>query len=333
MSDHMVGLTAPEIGGLWSTYISESMSICMSKHMLKYLDEGDIKSIVSDSLNLSESRLKEIRDIFTKEKFPIPTGFTDDDLDLSAPNLFLNYFPLSFVYSMSSLSVDSFAWRVTGMAREDVRMFFSNCLNSSYELFDKAIRLSIHMGTYDRPAFIPYPDHVEFLTQREPFLSKFFESERPLNVLELTEIFFTIERNYFGLILLTGFIQIVKDEEIKKYLIKGKELTKKQIVFLNNILMKEDLPQVSMVNTEISTSTISPFSEKLILNLVTILNSTSLTFLGHALSATARFDLTMEYSKLIIEIMQYGKKGMDLLIDRKWFEEPPHAPNRKKLAE
>jgi len=332
MSNHSVGLTSSEIGGLWSTYISESMSKCLAMHMLHYLEEGDIKNLVADSLNLSQTRMKEIHSIFTKENIPIPKGFSDEDVDLSAPYLFFNIFPLSYVYSMSSLSVANFSWVITGMAREDIRLFFSNCLQTSFKLFDKAIRMSIDKGVYDRPAFIPYPKDIEFLTNRETFLSKWFEPQRPLNVLELTEIFFTIERNYFGYLLLTGFIQIVKDTEIKKYLIKGKELTKKQITFLNKTLMKEDLPQVGMINTEISTSTISPFSERLILNLITILNSTSLTYLGHALSATSRIDLTMEYSKLIAEIGLYGKKGMDLLIEREWFEEPPHAPNRTKLA-
>lgn len=332
MSNHLVGLTSAEISGLWSTYISESMSICLTKHMLKYSEEEEIKTLVADSLTLSQTRMNEIQTIFTKENIPIPKGFSDEDVDLSAPSLFFNLFPLSYVYSMNSLSVANFSWVVTAMARDDIRLFFSNCLHTSFELFDKAIRMSMDKGIYDRPAFIPYPKDIEFLTNREPFLSKWFEPQRPLNVLELTEIFFTIERNYFGYILLTGFIQIVNDAEIKKYLMKGKELVKNQITFLNKILMKDDLPQVSMVNTEISTSTISPFSERLILNLVAILNSTSLTYLGHALAATSRVDLTMEYSKLMAEIMLYGKKGMDMLIEKEWFEEPPHAPNRKKLA-
>jgi hypothetical protein len=151
--------------------------------------------------------------------------------------------------------------------------------------------------------------------------------------MELTGIFFNVERNYFGLLLLTGFIQVVKDKNIKKYLLEGKDLALKQIRFLNSTLMKEDLPEVAMVNTEVSTTTTSPFSERLILNLVTILNSTALTYLGHSLSVTSRVDLSTEYAKLIYEVMQYGKDGMDLLFEKEWFEEPPHAPNRKKLSE
>ncbi len=88
-----------------------------------------------------------------------------------------------------------------------------------------------------------------------------------------------------------------------------------------------------MVNSEVSTSTVSPFSEKLIMNLVTILNTQGITYIGHALATSARIDLATEYSKLIPEILQYGKEGTEILIERGWMEEPPHAPNRKELAE
>jgi hypothetical protein len=188
-------------------------------------------------------------------------------------------------------------------------------------------------GIYDRPTMIPYPDKVEFVKKKEIFLSKWFEKKRPLNVLELAEIFFNIERNYFALVLLTGFIQVVKDEQIKEFLTKGKDLAQKQIQFLNHTLIKEDLLGTVMINSEVSTSTVSPFSEKLIMNLVTILNTQGITYIGHALATSARIDLANEYSKLIPEILQYGKEGNDILIERGWMEEPPHAPNRKELAE
>lgn len=331
-NNHAVGLTSAEIAGLWTTYISESMSICLAKHMLQYLDDVEVQPLLEESLALSQNHLNEIQRIFMKEKFPIPMGFTDDDYNPSAPALFFNLLPLTYVYGMSRMSIMNYGLTLTAMAREDIRLFFLKCLQSSSDLFNKAITIMLKKGIYDRPAMIPYPQGIEFMKNHETFLSKWFEPQRPLNVMELSAMFFNSERNYFGLIFLTGFIQVVKDERIKKYLIKGKKLAEKQVKFINDVLMKDDLPVASMINTEISASTISPFSDKLILNLITVLNSTSLTFLGHSLSVSSRVDLAAEYSKLMVEIMQYGKEGMDLLIERQWFEEPPHAPNRTDLA-
>lgn len=331
-NNRVVGLTSAEISGLWTTYISESMSICMSKHMLQYVEDAEVKPVLEESLALSRNRLSEIESIFRKENFPIPRGFTDNDYNASAPALFFNLLPLTYVYGMCRVSLINFGMMVTVMAREDIRLFFSNCLHSTNDLFNKAITIMLEKGIYDRPAFIPYPEGIEFAKNRETFLSKWFEPQRPLNVMEMTTIFFNSERNHFGLVFLTGFIQVVKDEQIKKYLIKGKKLAEKQVKFLNDTLMNDDLPAASMVNTEISTSTISPFSDKLILYLIVTLNSTALTFLGHSLSQSSRADLTVEYSKLMAEIMQYGKEGMDMLLEKQWFEEPPQAPNRKEMA-
>jgi hypothetical protein len=330
---HTVGLSSTEIAGLWATYINDSLSICLSKHFLQQTNNEDVKPLIKLTLDISQKHIEEIKNIFEKENFPIPKGFSDEDIDLSAPPLFFNLFPVSYTYGMSRMGLMSYSMLISNVAREDVRSFFSECLTSTLDLYNTSVDLMLSKGIYDRPTMIPYPDKVEFVKKKEIFLSKWFEKKRPLNVLELSEIFFNIERNYFALVLLTGFIQVVKDEQIKKFLTKGKDLAQKQIQFLNHTLIKEDLLGTVMVNSEVSTSTVSPFSEKLIMNLVTILNTQAITYIGHALATSARVDLATEYSKLIPEILQFGKEGTDILIDRGWMEEPPHAPNRKELSE
>jgi hypothetical protein len=331
-TNHTVGLSSTEIAGLWMTYINDSASICIAKHFLHHSNNEDITPLVKKSLELSQKHVEEIKNIFTKENFPIPKGFSDNDIDLTAPALFFDLFPVSYVYAMSRMGLVNYGNLTSNVAREDIRTFFSECLKSTLDLYNTSVNLMLSKGIYDRPPMIPYPDHVEFVTKKETFLSKWFEPKRPLNVLELSEMFYNVERNYFGLILLMGFIQVVKDKEIQKFLIKGKELALKQIQFVNNKFIKDDLLGSIMVNSEVSTSTVSPFSERLITNLVTMLNTQGIAFLGHALSTASRIDLAAEYMKLISEILQYGKDGTDILIAREWMEEPPHAPNRRDLA-
>ncbi|MEK1830415.1 DUF3231 family protein [Priestia megaterium] len=50
--------------------------------------------------------------------------------------------------------------------------------------------------------------------------------KRPLNAVELTEIFFNIERNYFSVLLCMGLLQVIKDKEIKNYIKDGMEISK-----------------------------------------------------------------------------------------------------------
>lgn len=328
---HHVGLSSTEIAGLWATYLNDSLSICITNHFLQHSNNEDVTPLIKLTLDLSRKHIEEIKNIFEKENIPIPKGFTNEDIDLSAPPLFFDLFPVSYVYGMSRIGLMTYGIQISNVAREDIRTFFTKCLTSTLELFNKTVNFMLSKGIYDRPPMIPYPDKVEFIKEKETFLSKWLEKKRPLNVLELSEMFFNIERNYFGLILLTGFIQVVKDEKIKIFLIKGKKLALKQINFLNHTLINEDLFGTIMVNSEVTTSTQSPFSEKLIMNLITTLNTQGITYIGHALSISSRTDLASEYLQLIPEILQYGKEGIDILLERGWMEEPPHAPNRKEL--
>ncbi len=329
---HEVGLSATEIAGLWASYINDSIIVCMSKHLVKYIEDKEVKPLLDDTLRIANGEMEQIRTIFNQEKFPIPKGFTDEDVDLTAPPLFFDLFPLSYVYAMNRLNMMSYSMYVASTAREDIRMFFTNCLVSATDIFNKSVNLMLAKGIYDRPAFIPYPEHTSYIKKKEAFLSKWFESSRPLNVIEISDIFFNIERNYFGIILLTGFIQVVRDEEIKKYLIQGKELSQQQIKFLNELLIEEDLLGTIMVNTEVTSSNSPPFSDRLILSIIQMLNASGIMLTGHGIAASTRVDLTAEFSKNMMKIIKYGKDGMDMLIAREWMEEIPHAPDRKAIA-
>ncbi|WP_426452000.1 DUF3231 family protein [Paenibacillus sp. S-38] len=329
---HVIGLSATELAALWTTYISESISVQFSRYFLAIVEDDEVKPLIEHSLSISHAHLNTIQHIFEKEQFPVPQGFSESDLNTAASPLFFDLFPLSYVYAMSRLSLAKHAMNMANVARSDIRDFFSKCIQSTSDLYSNSVDIMLSKGLYDRPPLIPYPDRVSFVDRKENNLSRWFGPQRTLNVLEMSEMFFNIERNYFGLILLTAFLQVVKDEKLKSLLLRGKEMARKQIEFINEKFIKDELLGTIMVNTEVTTSTESPFSDKMILNLVNMLNSAALTYIGSALSMTTRLDLVAEYTKLIPEIMQYGKDLTDLLIERHWLEEPPHAPNRKELA-
>ncbi|MGG0463561.1 DUF3231 family protein [Priestia aryabhattai] len=56
--------------------------------------------------------------------------------------------------------------------------------------------------------------------------------KRPLNAVELTEIFFSIERTYFLVLLCMDLLQVIKDKEIKNYIKDGMEISEKKLTFL-----------------------------------------------------------------------------------------------------
>lgn len=261
---------------------------------------------------------------------PIPKGFSDADVDLSAPPLYSDLYALSFVYRVSQVNLTFFASNTTKVARNDVVSFFTTGLESITKLYKQSLNVMLSKGVYDRPPKIKYPEIAEYV-QEQSFLGKWFGEQRPLTSLELGEIFFIIERNYIGLLLIIGAIQVMKDKEIKQFLLKGKKLSEKQINIFNTLLRKEDLLEISPVTMEVTDSTISPFSDKLIMFLITTTTGTSIPMLAYAMSVSMRKDLAVHYARLIAEIIHYEEQGVTILINRGWMEQPPLDFDRKAL--
>jgi hypothetical protein len=326
---HSIRLTSAEIGGLWGTFIQESMSVCLLKYFLYHNQDEEIKPLLQKALEISEGHVHRITEIFNDEKIPIPDKFTENDIDLTAPPLFYDTFGLSFLYMTSRLGMINTSFLTSNIARKDVLDFFVSMVKQATDLYQSSTELMLSKGIYDRPPMIPYPKQVEYV-EKNSFLNGMVK-KRPLNSVELTEIFFNTERNYFSILLCTALLQVVKDKEIKNFIKAGKEISEKQIRVFNEILIKEQFLGNISVTMEVTDSTILPFSNKLVVSLFTALNAVDITLLGHALSVSTRTDLAAEYQKFITEILLYSVKGFNLMVDRGWLQQPPMAPNRKEL--
>ena len=325
-----IELTCTEIGGLWGVYIQESMSVCFLTYFLHHLQDEDIIPLAKKALHISQGRIETIKKIFLKENFPIPAGFSEADVNLAAPQLFHDVFSLSYIYMTNRLAMINFSYTATNNVRLDVLDFFNECLHSSTEVFGRSVKMMLSKGIYDRPPKMPYPKEIEYV-KKESFLSGLVGTKRPLNAIELTEIFFNIERNYFSVLIMLGFAQVIKDKQLKEHIMKGKTISEKQISFFNKLLLDEDLLGTVTVNMEVTDSVISPFSEKLILSMINVLNAVDISLISHALSLSMRTDLTAKYSKIIAEVMLYAKETFDIVVDRQWLEQPPLVTDRDRL--
>jgi len=65
--------------------------------------------------------------------------------------------------------------------------------------------------------------------------------------------------------LLKGFAQVATEIEVKKYFIECKELLKKQITDLSNMLLKSDIQPPSTRSGKVTGSTQAPISNKLMM--------------------------------------------------------------------
>ncbi|MCC5802286.1 DUF3231 family protein [Rossellomorea vietnamensis] len=332
MEQQDIRLTTSEISALWTTYIKSSALNCFYTHFLTYLRDESIISLIEDSLKTNVETMREIEKLCVSEGFPIPSGFTEKDVDTSAPPLYTDIFVLSFVYRGGQVTSSHFTTIVSSVARSDVYDFFERCLTKALSLYKRSLQLMLEKGIYDRPPKINYPKSIEYIDHQPSLLETWLGETRPLNALELSELFFVIERNCIGIILLKGFIQTSRDKEVKEYLKKGKKLSEKQITAFNNVLVKDDAFPTYPVSMEVTDSTIAPFSEKLMLFFISSSNSVGLSTLCHAITMSTRKDLAVHYMLFVTEIMKYGAAGLKLLVERGWMEQPPQQEDRKDLS-
>ncbi|RDI45917.1 DUF3231 family protein [Falsibacillus pallidus] len=324
-------LTSPEITGLWQTYMQNSAMLCFLEYFQHHMEDEEIMPVLKGAVSFSKKCLDEIKEIFNSEKFPIPKGFSRKDVDFEAPRLYNDLFALSFIYRMHQMAVSFYGTTLTKVARNDIVTLFAGYLSDSTNLYLEALNLMLSKGIYDRPPKMPYPDESEMMPEQPSAIETLIGEKRALNAAELGEIFYIIERNYIGLILLTGFIQVMKDAELKRYFLKGKKLAEKQIEIFNDILKKEEEIGNIPVSMEVTGSTISPFSDKLMTFTISTTTSTGIFLIGYALSISFRKDLAVHYSLLMAEIMKFGSDGLKLMTKRGWLEQLPQGINRKRL--
>ena len=328
MKEHNIGLTSSDISGLWKSYIQNTATLCLVKHFIQHMQDSEIEPIVKEQIYLLETYIEKAKNIFNGENFPIPKGFSEADVDLSAPALYTDLYALSFVYRFNQMAVSDYATTLPKVVHADVVDFFDECLTTSTILYKKALQLMLSKGIYDRQPKVSYPDKVQFIEKQESIIQSLAGDHRPLNVMELGEIFYIIERNYIGILLLMGFIQVMKDKEIKKYLINGKDFAQRQIDIFNKILKEEQHLGNIPVSMEVTDSTISPFSDRLITFLVATTTSTGIFLAAYAIANSMRKDLIAKYTIITTEIMKYGAEGLKILIERGWMEQPPQSFDR-----
>lgn len=330
-TEHTMQLTSSEVANLWGAYIGNTMSVCVLNYFHHHVQDEEIGDVLSCALNLSKKTVATIKHIFTHENYPIPRGFTDEDVNLDAPRLYTDTFILNYLHHTTRGGFSLYTVALPSIARSDVRDFMSEAIVSLTELYNKVADVSLSKGLFVRPPHIPQPTKVEFVESKH-FLAGFFGEQRPLNVLEITHLFANIQTNAIGKALIMGFSQVAQDEDVRTYFIEGKQIANKQIETFSSTLRKEYLPAPMGWDHDVMSSTIPPFSDKLMMFHVSGLNAIGVFNYGAAISGSQRHDLHVEYGRLIAEIGVYAESGVKLMIKHRWLEQTPLSANREELA-
>ncbi|MRG87567.1 DUF3231 family protein [Salinibacillus xinjiangensis] len=325
-------LTSAEIGMLWTQYMQNSMSVQILKYFQETVEDKDIQKVIEGALTIAEKAVNEIGHIYQQEEMVIPFGFSEADVDLKAPRIFTDPFMLAFVENLSTAGM--LAWSISQgtSTRSDIRNLFTGFLTENSSLLNVAIDTALSKGLYIRPPYVSKPNKIEFIEGKKYLLSGLSPfKKRPLNNIEITHLFQNIKTNSVGEMISTAFAQTTNSQEVMAYMKRGKEISHKHKKIFAEFLSASDLSTPMTWDNGITDSTTRVFSDKLMMFLIDVLSASGQGNYATASTASMRYDLVINYQRLSVEIAFFAKDGLEIMIDNKWIEEPPQAPDRDEL--
>jgi hypothetical protein len=331
-TEHNIKLTSAEIANIWTNYMNDSAAICILGTFLSHVEDTEIRTVIEFALKLSQAHVQKTQSFFIEEQHPIPDGFSvKTDVIKDSPRLFTDDFYLFYIQNVGKIGLEFYTNSLSNCARLDVCEYFTECLNESARLLNKATEIMLKKGTFIRPPYIPIPKKVEYV-QKQSYLGGWFGSLRPLNAIEISNIYFNLIQNQLGRTFLMGLNQVAKSKQVRDFMIRGRDISDKHVEIFGSLLSKEFLPSASAWDTLPTDSTVSPFSDKLMMFHASTLNSAGIGHYGRSLGLSPRRDLGANYVRLTAEIVQFSEDGANIMIENGWLEQPPQATDRDQLT-
>ncbi|MCR2804311.1 DUF3231 family protein [Paenibacillus soyae] len=324
-------LTSAEQGKLWACYIGNTMSVCVLTYMLKHVDDEEIKAILEQALSLCKQFVQTIKEIYEKEGYPVPVGFTETDVNPDAPRLFADEFYLHYLKYLGKAAISLYSIAVPLVTRSDTRHFFTHCIDAAIHLLNDVNALIMKKGQWTKPPLIPYPTSVDYI-KKQNYLNGFFGDVRPLQALEITHMYDNIENNATSKAVLLAFSQVATVKQAKDYFRRGFDIASRHFETLTKFLQDENLTSAPLLDPLVHTSTQAPFSDKLMMFHKLDMFTVRIRAYANALSMSARHDIAAKYGRLILEVGNYVEDGANIMIDHGWMEQPPAAADRGALV-
>ena len=323
-------LSSWEMSQLWLIYQANSSLKCILQYFVATAQDPEIKAVLNDALNAMPPQLSTMTNLFNSVGFPIPYGFSDQDVEQNAKRLYSDSLMLTYLRMIIKFGLVKLAHALPLASRPDVQDYLNSALVETQNLYNKTGHLLAKKGIAIKPPYTPVPDRVNYVTGQN-YYGGLLGKKRPINVLECSHVFERLETKISEKAILLGFAQVAKDEKVKAYFSKGINFMDKEIDRWVSILKDEDLPTPILWRSEVTDSTESPLSDRLMLFHFLFNITYSITANGFALGNCNRTDLVLSFSKTMLDLEGFGKEGLDLMIEKGWLEEIPLVADREKL--
>jgi len=323
-------LTSTEITSLWVQYIQETMAICISKYVLATVKDDEIRSLFKFCLELSKKHLKTLKKLLNDENFPLPNGFTDEDINLEAPPLFTDLFWLQYIYDMTIHGLSGHGISFSGSARKDIRDHYYQCNIDAMNVYNKSVDILLAKGIYERDPYYSTPQKVEFITDLG-YMMDIIGKKRSLNSMEAGTIYTNLRKSILTKGILLGFQQVTKDKKVHKFMNDGLNLVNKHIGIFSSILHEENLHSPRLLNTQVTNSKIAPFSDKLMLFHAGFMFNLAMIYYANAIAISMRIDVLGHCEASFLRDLKISTSWANIMIEKGWIEKPPEANDRKEL--
>jgi hypothetical protein len=163
-------------------------------------------------------------------------------------------------------------------------------------------------------------------------LHGFFGEKRPLHGLEVAHLYDNIHNDITSKAVVLGFSQVARNEKVRKFFKRGRDINQKHIEIMSHKLNSENLPSPSLIDHLVSTSTTPPFSDKLMVYHKIDMFSMKIRDYANGASLNGRRDIGTMYAKCLLDVSLYVEDGANISIEHGWMEQPPEVVNREKLS-
>lgn len=331
MDENKLKLTSSEIGTLWGEYVNGTMTDVVNRYMVSIIEDEKIKAIFEDAIRTFDKQKQQMVTFIENEGFPVPIGFTESDLFKGKPRLFTDIFCLNYLHVMALHGLLGHTTALSVSVRKDLRDFYGSCDNDAKEMYNRTIDLLLEKGNFQRdPLFYP-AENPEYVTSQD-FTDGFFGKGRKLAATEIISISLNLKKSIMAKTLSIAFSQVAQTKEVRKFLTDSEKTADQQIKAFSKIMQTDNLPVPKSWETEVTTSTDTPFSDKLMLYHIGFLFQAAQNYHGAGLATSMRTDLVAAYEGTILKNLMVTKQWFDIMVKNKWLEQPPLAPNRTEIA-
>jgi hypothetical protein len=325
-------INVSEVGSLWQTYQEKTLIMRFLEYFIEKTDDTEARNILGGLWQELNFYVKEMEEIFREQGMVIPIGFKNEDVNIDAPKLYDNGFDVMFVRILKEVSMGLYTLGMNMTYNKKVMSIYEGLTTVTQKIYKLATAYLLERGILALPPKVSMPKKNEYIKSKN-FMEgfKLTKDKRPLTDLEVGILHHNLEANNIGMQLITGFAQCAQNKEVKQYFLKGKELAKKQISVMEKLLLEADVQLSATSGATVTTSTVPPFSDKLMMHCIYILNGFSIVGSASGAFFSLRNDLTVETMLLAKDVYSYAQEGVKIKIKNGWFEEPPHMEDRAKI--